>query len=214
MNNIWFTSDTHFSHKNIVRRLSEWKNRDGSVSAGTRDFDTLEEHDATIVKNINDNVGENDILYHLGDWSFGGIDKIAEFRSQLNCKRIHLIYGNHDHNIKQNDKLQKIFESVQHVKEKKLGGEMMFLSHYPHRVWPNGHKGVIHLYGHCHGSLPDYCKIKYGNHVYTIKDKYKCMDVGLDTDKEFRPYHIDEILHIMNGRILCDVDHHDPKDPN
>jgi len=28
----------------------------------------------TLVNNINEMVGENDVLIHLGDWSFGGFE--------------------------------------------------------------------------------------------------------------------------------------------
>jgi calcineurin-like phosphoesterase family protein len=57
---------------------------------------------ATLVDNINNKVGENDILIHLGDWSFGGFDKIVEFRERIKCKNIHLVLGNHDHHIEGN----------------------------------------------------------------------------------------------------------------
>ncbi len=67
-----------------------------------------------IVDNINSIVGENDVLIHLGDWSFGGFDNIAEFRSRIVCKNVHLTYGNHDHHIRRNkDDIQSIFSSTQ-----------------------------------------------------------------------------------------------------
>lgn len=92
--NIWFTSDTHYSHSNICSATSKWK-----ASNLTRKFSSLEEMNNTIINNINNKVGEDDILFHLGDWSFGGLDKIFEFRKQIKCKNIHLILGNHDHHI-------------------------------------------------------------------------------------------------------------------
>ena len=89
MKNIWFTSDTHFGHKNIVRGTSEWDLTGNHQS--TRDFDTMEEHNYALVKAINATVKSEDILYHLGDWSFGGHENIKKFRDQLNCQEIHLI---------------------------------------------------------------------------------------------------------------------------
>ena len=44
----------------------------------------------TLVDEINNKVGENDFLIHLGDFSFGGFDNIAEFRGRILCKNIHL----------------------------------------------------------------------------------------------------------------------------
>lgn len=109
MSNIWFTSDTHFHHKNIVRGTSEWE-IDLESKLGLqrlRDFDTLEEHDAKLVENFNKVVKEDDTLYHLGDWSFGGIDQIWNFRKQLRCKNVHHILGNHDHHI-ENDRALRV----------------------------------------------------------------------------------------------------------
>jgi hypothetical protein len=73
------------------------------------------------------------------------------------------------------------------------------------------------LYGHSHGSLPDYM-VSFPTNVLEnngtlIKSfhqvqKFKTMDVGVDTHKEFRPYNIDEIRQEMSTRIPLRVDHH------
>lgn len=108
MSNIWLTSDTHFHHKNIVRGTTTWGSDptkgDASVNH-TRDFDTLEEHDEALIKNINAVVMPDDVLYHLGDWSFGGQEQVWNFRKRIYCKNIHLILGNHDHHIEKNIQL-------------------------------------------------------------------------------------------------------------
>jgi calcineurin-like phosphoesterase family protein len=82
--NIWFTSDTHYGHKNICRGVTSWKSEDpAALIAATRDFPTLEIMNETIVSNINSVVAEDDWLIHLGDWSFGGIENIDAFRDQI-----------------------------------------------------------------------------------------------------------------------------------
>jgi len=96
----FFTSDTHFHHKNICEGLSDWDREKNAHQF--RPFNTLEELDKTLVENINSTVGEDDVLIHLGDWSFGGKEQIWEFRKQIKCKNIHLILGNHDHHIEGN----------------------------------------------------------------------------------------------------------------
>jgi len=194
--NIWFTSDTHFGHTNIAGpSVSVWK-------GGYRNFNTVQEMNDALVHNINKIVGEDDILYHLGDWSFGGVHNIYYFRKALICKNIHLILGNHDQHIK--DKEIKfldssfnpidLFSSVQNVFTGKIGKREFHLSHYSHQVWPASHKGVIHLFGHSHGSL---------------KGIGRSMDVGVDTHPEFRPYHINEIIKIMDGLSINFIDHHE-----
>ena len=95
MSETYITSDTHGFHQNIVFGVSTWDPKDGC-----RPFDTIEEMNEAMAANINAIVKEDDILWHLGDWSFGKEDNIAEFRSMINCKNIHLILGNHDWKIR------------------------------------------------------------------------------------------------------------------
>lgn len=202
--NVYFTSDTHFHHKNIVRGTSSWGEfREGSSHQNTRDFNTLEEHDEALVKSINALVKPEDELWHLGDWSFGGHEQIKKFREQLNCRKIHLVFGNHDQHIEPiNSSYRGLFESCQYVKELsfkidssrsgRYGKTKIFLSHYSHQVWNQSHHGVIHLFGHSHG---------------TLKGIGKSMDVGVDTNNLY-PYHLDEILTIMKGKETVMIDHH------
>lgn len=225
MRKIFFTSDTHYGHANICRGVSKWPD-----THSTRDFGTLEEMNQTIVDSINKYVGEDDTLYHLGDWSFGGINNIWEFRRQLNCKNIHLILGNHDEHIAKNKKTpnvfwqfrtgklvdienstsdwdevancQDLFATVNQVRNIKVNEPKckLFLSHYAHRVWDKSHHGVIHLYGHSHNSIDN----NYG----------KSMDVGMDAiyalTGEYRPISLEEVLDIMKDRSVNLVDHHSP----
>lgn len=221
MGNIWFTSDTHYGHSNIAsKNCSKW-------SSGYREFKDLDEMNNRIVKNINTYVKEDDILYHLGDWSFGGIDNIWNFRKQIKCKNIHLILGNHDTHIYNDRELPNVkrvevyspilidgkpiggdycdyinakglFTSVQDVLTVKHGKTTFFLSHYAHRVWYGSHKGIIHLYGHSHDSLDS----NYG----------KSIDVGVDSAKrilkEYRPFKLEEIMNIMDKREIYYPDKH------
>lgn len=197
--NIWFTSDTHYNHKNIAgSKISRW-------NYGYRNFDTLDKMNIALIDGINKYVKEDDVLYHLGDWSFGGVHSIKYFRDSIVCKNIHLIRGNHDQHIV--NKVVKfhdtnfnpldLFSSVQDVLNLNIGKTKLFLSHYAHRVWNGSHKGVIHLYGHSHSSIPDYGK---------------SMDIGVDVAYklfgEYRPFNINDILRIMDKKEIVKVDHH------
>ena len=155
-NNLWFTSDTHYSHNNICRGVSNWlTNPDANIEM-TRDFLSIEEMDSALVNNINDSVDENDWLIHLGDWSFGGFEKIQEFRDRINCKNIVLIIGNHDHHIqKDKEKIRKIFTHVTHYEELKITRNnqpsyQFVICHYPIISWNGMHNGVKMLHGHQH----------------------------------------------------------------
>lgn len=214
MSNIFFTSDTHYGHANIASpHSSRWKR-------GFRDFKSLEEMNQDLVKQINKIIKPDDTLWHLGDWSFGGVENIWKFRKQVLCDNIHLILGNHDHHIEENKELiipledreycfhrfgkfstihaQSLFKSVQHYKELKVSGKIIVLSHYSFRVWHGSHKDWLHFYAHSHDSLPPYGK----SH-----------DVGIDTAKrltgDYRPFFAGEIVNFVDKLPTEFPDHHD-----
>lgn len=202
---IFFTSDTHYSHANICSATTSWAEGEGY----TRKFDSLEEMNGTLVSNINEAVRENDILFHLGDWSFGGFDKIAEFRNRINCKNIHLILGNHDHHIERNkEDIRSLFSSVNRYLELQVkynvntpiyGMVNLVLMHYPIASWNKMNEGWIHLHGHVH--LPSDKRIAQG----------KAMDVGVEGN-DLKPVSLDDVLRLKERPIknLClPKDHHE-----
>jgi calcineurin-like phosphoesterase family protein len=165
-----------------------------------------------LVDNINNKVGENDVLIHLGDWSFGGFEMIEEFRNRIICKNIHLVLGNHDHHI-DNDKnsVKSLFSSVNHYinldlrrpLNKNMAEKFKFvLMHFPIASWDNMNTGVIHLHGHVH--LPPHLRIADG----------KAMDVGVDGN-DLEPISLDEVISLMKGRevkkLCLPKDHHEKR---
>ena len=84
VNKIWFSSDHHFFHNNIIKYCN-------------RPFETVEEMNEALVKNWNSVVGPDDHVYHLGDFCFGNVEKWnwCLEPGRLNG-HIHLILGNHD----------------------------------------------------------------------------------------------------------------------
>lgn len=224
MSNIYFTSDTHFGHANIAsKNTSKWKE-------GWRDYADLHEMNKDLTSNINKTVMQDDTLYHLGDWSFGGIDNIWKFRKQIQCDNIHLILGNHDHHIEENKLItiptedldlafhrfgimnttfhvRDLFKSVQHYKEVIINGRVYVLCHYAFRVWHGSHKGWINLYGHSHDTLD--CDRKTGK----LNEYGKSMDCSVDSAKRIlnvaRPFAVNEIDRILSKRDLYFPDHHD-----
>jgi len=202
MKNIWFTSDTHYSHTNISGpKISSWK-------SGFRDFGSVLEMNKCLVDNINKYVKEDDILYHLGDWSFGGAQNIKLFRDSIVCKNIHLVLGNHDQHIKDQEvKLKEtsfnpmdLFSSVNQVLEVSHEKHRFFMSHYPHLSWHHASRGVIMLHGHEHGTFDH------------LNENTLRMDVGVDTAKkllgEFRPFSLEEIIQINTSKKTIPISHH------
>jgi len=198
---VWITSDTHFGHKNICRGVTEWRLPDGSVPiAQTRDFDTIGQMNDAIVNGINSVVGQDDVLIHLGDWSFGGFENIKIFRDRIVCQEIHLILGNHDHHIENNrSDCQELFTSVNHYTKLMYKFDTLVLMHYPIDSWDGLNKGHIHLHGHVH--LP----------TGKIFGKGRRMDVGIDGSLLFAPYSLDNVIKIVKLREIrsnMDDDHH------
>ena len=183
---LWITSDTHYSHKNICRGVSEWE-----PGRGQRDFDTVEEMNDAMVKNINGCAKEGDILIHIGDWSFGGISQVSEFRERLVCKDIILVLGNHDHHVRHNKAgLQSLFSRVTSYMEVWMNKQMFIFSHFPLAVWDMISHGSIMLHGHTH-KRPE-----------KRLGKGKMLDCGLDGNIEFRPYNILEITELLKDRPI------------
>jgi calcineurin-like phosphoesterase family protein len=201
--NVWITSDTHYSHKNICRGVTAWRTKEGEIPLSqTRDFATIEKMNSTIVNNINEVVGQDDMLIHLGDWSFGGFEQIREFWDRIICKNMHLVLGNHDHHIENNrEGSQGLFKSVSHYNTLEIGQFKFRLMHYPISSWDGLGKGVMHLHGHCH--LPNNLKLSKGQR----------MDVGMDGHTEFRPYNVyREVVPLLRNRPkvseIGEYDHH------
>lgn len=168
----FFTGDTHFGHKRILEYCPT-----------TRLYDTIEEHDETLIKRWNSVVSPEDHVYHVGDVSFSDHGRTIEIFRQLNGK-VSLILGNHDKGIvKALPYLPNIIEVVSY-KEIKLNNNTIILFHFPIESWNKVHYGSIHLHGHTHGAL---------SHHPTNK-KARRMDVGVDCHKDNAPFSIKEIL--------------------
>jgi calcineurin-like phosphoesterase family protein len=203
---LWFTSDTHYNHGNICTATTKWID-----PVTCREFQSLEQMNSHLIGNINEKVEQDDILFHLGDWSFGGFEQIQKFRDSIFCKNVHIITGNHDHHIENNKEgIQSLFSSVNkylnlNVKwnnEPKLGGitEARFaLMHFPIASWDNMARGAIHLHGHVH--FPADKRISSG----------KMMDVGCDGN-ELYPIEMSEVLRLMDKQPIKSMfvfDHHE-----
>lgn len=191
MSNIWVTSDTHAYHRNMARGVSIWADKDN------RNFKDQFEMTKHLIDQINKYVKHDDILYHCGDWSLGDVRQIKEFRHALNIQTIHLMLGNHDKTIRNRKELHKLFTSVQDRRRDNINGQYFIFDHYSLRSWHGSPRGVIMLYGHSHGNLPDYGK---------------SMDVGIDNAfklvGEYRPFNLQEIIDIMDKKDIVVNDHH------
>jgi len=121
---IWFTADTHFYHRNVIRYCK-------------RPFLNLETmHDALVI-NWHDRVKDGDTVYILGDFAFCGVERGKEIvRALRGDKAIHivLIRGNHDQNEARCLKMD--FDEVYNELTLYWAGRKFNLSHYPYAPTP------------------------------------------------------------------------------
>jgi calcineurin-like phosphoesterase family protein len=201
---LWFTSDTHYNHANICSATTKWKD-----PVTCREFTSLAQMNSHLICNINEVVEQDDILFHLGDWSFGGFEQIQKFRDSIFCKNVHIITGNHDHHIENNKEgCQSLFSSVNKYLNLDVkwnvgthfGGEQKFaLMHFPIASWDNMARGAIHLHGHVHFAPNK----RIG--------KGKMMDVGCDGN-DLYPIEMKEVIRLMNIqpiKSMFEFDHHE-----
>lgn len=138
--NIWFTSDLHFGHRNIMKFCN-------------RPWETVEEMDKALINNWNSVVGKNDIVFDLGDFAFASNSKWKYILNQLNGRH-YLILGNHDVSRYPGDKTMELFERVEHQMIVKIDDRYVYLNHYPYLCyggsWRGPENAVYALHGHTH----------------------------------------------------------------
>lgn len=178
--NIFFTSDTHYFHKNIIEYCKRpFVRPDGQPA--------IEQMHRTMIQNWNDVVGPRDVVYHMGDFAFGSVSQIADIRKKLNGF-IFLIRGNHDRNTQQ--MLQAGFEEVHDRLEIELDGYKLYLAHIPIVVHDPGRK-YKKEFTH---EPPKYFDWFLAGHVHEKwKRRGKVINVGVD-QWGFTPRTLAELL--------------------
>lgn len=130
--NIFFISDTHWHHSNIIKYCN-------------RPFTSVEEMDEKMVQNWNSVVKPSDKVYHLGDVYFPKKANSELFFSRLNGTKV-LILGNHD-----NGKDQTLLKVFKRVYAYRILPELgLFLSHVPIQKDSINRRCKWNLHGHTH----------------------------------------------------------------
>ena len=166
---IFFTSDTHFGHSKIIDYCK-------------RPFSSIEEHDKALIQNWNSVVGQDDTVFHLGDFAYGNSQFIANIIKQLNGNII-LIKGNHDlRNI--NPTLYNIFSDVVYQARILIDKQTVYLNHFPFLCFDHGDINLyknnynIQLFGHVHsGPLTSSKDVSRLNILFPTQ-----YDVGVDNN--------------------------------
>lgn len=126
-----------------------------------RPFNNVDEMNKELIYLWNQQVGKNDIVNHLGDFSLGSFNKTVGILEQLNGN-ITLISGNHDEETVwariQRERPELITEVIPVGYKQHLEGAMkshwLWFSHYPMEIGLRRNRWSIH--GHIHGLESNY----------------------------------------------------------
>ena len=175
---IWFTSDTHFGHANVLDFCE-------------RPWNDIAEMNRALVAAINERVAPTDTLYHLGDFSFKmTAEEARELRGIIRCRDIHWVPGNHDKDWSQ-PAVAGTFSVEPPIATLKLeGGRKVVMCHYPIMDWPGLGHDAIHLHGHIHATR-DY-------NEWNREMRLLRYDVGVDANG-YAPVSLNEILSFFEG---------------
>jgi calcineurin-like phosphoesterase family protein len=191
---VWFTADTHFGHGNIIKYCQrpflspeerEATRADPRARISVSD-ETVRRHDDAILEAINSRVGEHDLLWHLGDFCWGGLVEAHSYRARIRCRNVYLVWGNHDHRT-----IRSAFSDTFEQTMIEVEGQEIWLNHYPMRSWNKSFHGSWHLYGHVHGRLH---REDAANPAMLVKD------VGVDAC-DYRPWSFEELSAYMAPRV-------------
>jgi calcineurin-like phosphoesterase family protein len=169
MSNVFFTSDQHFGHKNIIEYCN-------------RPFADVEEMNRTMISLWNGVVRPEDLVYHLGDFCLdrGNVNSLLNILNGT----IFFLWGSHDkwmrHFAPDNNESRVIF--LGSLDEIIIEKQPIILCHYSMRSWPKSFHGSWHLFGHSHGRLEPYGK---------------SFDVGVDY-WNFTPVSWEQVKNKMN----------------
>lgn len=184
---IWFTSDTHFGHNNILKFCN-------------RPWNTVEEMDEALINNWNSVIKKDDIIFHLGDFAFAQNWRWKEIIERLNGN-IYLILGNHDVVRYPGDSIMQLFKGVYQQLLLKIDGFKVYLNHYPFLCYAGTYRGpetaTIQLFGHVHTHEGSNGKDDMRmNNLFPYQ-----YDVGVDNNL-YTPISWEEIQKIVKQQII------------
>ena len=198
-----FWSDCHFGH-----RCEHWEHPLWSM----RGFESVEDHDETLIRRWNSVCTPNTTMFHLGDFIFGK-DTIERFENmlsnRLNFNTLYIMPGNHASGWKQCFERQEgnvwqIGENKKvvfapNIMEINVNGQHITLSHYAIASFPKQGKGAWMLHGHSHGRI-------YNSAVGPILYKANIADIGVEVQPA--PITFGGLQSMFRNRQAVSFDHH------
>ena len=139
LNNIYFTSDLHLEHENIIKYCN-------------RPFRDKYHMNEVIIDNWNSIITEDDTVIIGGDFCLGGTSEWCYYLDRLNGSKI-LVIGNHDKGYPIS-KFSAIYDILNMwIQDPEIkGGQRITVCHYAMLSYPHSHQGAWQLFGHWHSN--------------------------------------------------------------
>ena len=184
---IWFTSDLHYMHKNIIKFCK-------------RPFTDDKEMNKALLSNWNNTVCKNDIIFMLGDYCWTDSSTVTNKFLNMSNGIIYFLPGNHDSEKQLRNlpshvvRIDAITEVFIYTFDKKLIARFM-LSHLPLLTWPNKNT-VMNLHGHVHTLRDPNLNVGFDKDLNYHPLQY---DVGVDYNY-YHPVNLSSILFLFNEK--------------
>ena len=176
----YIISDTHFNSY-LVANICD------------RPFKSIDAMNHAIIKNWNEVVKKNDIIYHLGDFAEDDIQYVKKFKDKLNG-RIRIVLGNHDRPIPYSEWLSCGFDRV--YDQPIIIDNFIILSHEPlflNNFANSNAKAYLNIHGHVHGNV-----FNNSHYINVCADKINFSPVNLDRVVKESVRKIREELELMD----------------
>ena len=191
---IFFTSDLHFFHRNIMQFCQ-------------RPFNNLIEMNEALINNWNNTVDNDSIVFDLGDFAFAGTGVWKNILDRLNGIHI-LIKGNHDRTRAPQPSVIEKFAAVYENLTIKIEDQVIYLNHFPYLCFDGTYRKTDipwQLFGHVH--LNSYKEKNTGKDFERLKLLFPNQyDVGVDFNN-YRPISYlevkEKIEYQMQNNINC-----------
>ena len=173
---VWLISDTHFDHTNIIRYCS-------------RPFKSVDEMNEVLLRNWRAAVAEGDIVYFLGDLTFGRESRGPRWWAKQLSGRIVWIRGSHDRGVRPTSIIDGI-ERVVLSEVISCGGFDFKLIHDTFDM--NGWCGWV-IHGHNHDNRP-FIDNRFG---------HRRVNVSVEVI-DYKPISLHTIVHSLMCLPDCD----------
>lgn len=170
---VFFTSDHHFGHANIIKYTN-------------RPFENVREMNQVLTEAWNKKVSPEDTVYHLGDFTLN--KEAHKYLRLLNGKIFFLrLENHHDHRWLKKFKEEEFpkVKFLHRIETLCINKQYIAISHYPFAQWDRKHHGSWHLHGHSHGAY---------------KGPGLILDVGVDNSPDYSPFSFEEVKEIMESK--------------